>query len=101
MGFGAQDIGTFQMCFETQAAFAVITNSALVYFTMGGVFFPNVSAVITLWGFFGTILAIFKSMDLIRDVIPDVPSVVELQLQRQDHLRETIMNPKPDDPDEE
>lgn len=94
---GSQDIGTFQMCFETLAHIAVITNSALVTFTMVEVFFPNVNILYVVWTFFGIILGIFKCMEWIRDVIPDTPARVELQLERQEFLRKKIMDPKPDE----
>lgn len=95
--FGAQDIGTFQMCFEAQAAVAVVTNSGLVFYTMGTTYFPdNYPQSLIVWIFFGTQLAIFKLMEVIRVVIPNVSEKVELQLKRQDHFKSKIFELRSD-----
>jgi hypothetical protein len=98
MPFGAQDIGSFQYCFEMVAGIATFTNAALVFFTMRDVYFQeNFPQSYVMWLFFGTIGSILYIMSLVRDNTDDVPEAVSTQLERQSHLRRKIYDLTPDD----
>jgi len=99
MPHGVHDIGTFQLCFEFQATAAVITNSALVYFTMSAVHFPDDNYVLVVWAFFGTVLVILKGFEIVKIIIPNRFAKVKLQLQRQEFFQKKIMRLSPDEPE--
>ena len=89
----AQDIGTFQLCFETVAAIAVFTNSGLVFFTMSKSLLPQtVSPVIRVWLFFSIQIAIFRLMDIVKWIVPDVPFEVTLQRKREKYLISKVLD---------
>ena len=87
MPVGAQDIGSFQGCFEIVASLAVVTNCALIFFTMHEALFPNVELFYLVWIFFGTQALIWGIMGIVKYSISDVPKEVEMQLLRQDFIR--------------
>jgi len=87
---GAQSIGTFQLCFEFIAAAAVVTNAALIFFTMRDSLFPDYASDSISWLFFLTVYLLFKLMEIVRTIIPDVPDTVRIQRLRQTYFEETV-----------
>lgn len=87
---GAQSIGTFQLCFEFIAGAAVVTNAALIFYTMRDSLFPDYASDSISWLFFLTVYLLFKLMDTVRMIIPDVPYTVRIQRLRQTHFEETV-----------
>ena len=84
---GAQDIGMFQGCFEIVSSLAVVSNSALVFFTMRTQLFPDLEFSILVWLFFGTQTIIWGIMRLVEVSVADMPHSVMIQLKRQEFIR--------------
>jgi len=94
----AQDIGSFQGCFENISKAAVVTNAALIAFTMGENYFGDqVGTGLVVWFFFLLIGCIVFVMDLIALLVPDVPEEVDIQLKRQEHFVSKIADLTPDE----
>lgn len=82
---GAEDIGTWAVILQMTAVIAVVTNAAIVCFVMELV---DSSAWGSVWLFIGFQYVIFVSMAIFSYVVDDVPEDVQIQLQRQEYLRE-------------
>ena len=95
---GCQDIGTWMSIFQTMSLIAVITNSAIVCFTMQVLPFSFSGKV---WIFIGLQYFIFASMAWFEYVIDDVPFEVSLQLQRQEYICERLQDNDLDASEEE
>ena len=81
---GAEDIGSWQTIFDLVIAAAVIVNAGMIVFTMDMV--SQYSTFTQAWIFIGFQWVLFSIQALIRVSIPDVPSEVQIQLQRQEFL---------------
>ena len=112
---GAQDIGTWQDIFNFISVAAVVTNAAIICFTMdvlykdsqsdsskvyqiGGITArANFTLVGRLWIFFGFIAVLVFIQFVATYVIPDTPLEVEIQHQRQEFIVSKIVNRQPDE----
>ena len=91
--FGAQDIGSFQSCFEAVSLLAIMTNTGLVFFTNQKRYFGNdVDQKLIIWLFFGTMALIFAFVNISKQVISDVPEKVDIQLRRQDFIKAELFD---------
>lgn len=84
---GAQDIGTWLLILQMTAVIAVITNAAILCFTMGLLNFSDVGKT---WLFIGFQYVVFLSMALFAYLVDDVPPYVQIQLDRQEYLAERL-----------
>jgi len=112
---GAQDIGTWQDIFNFISVAAVVTNGAIICFTMdvlykdaqadnsriyqiGGITARgNFTLVGRLWCFFGFIAVLIFVQFVSAYLIPDTPSEVEIQHERQEFIVSKIVNLVPDE----
>ena len=93
MPFGVQDIGSFQMCFELVGGLAIVTNSALVTWTMEGGLFPDsMQSSEKIWAFWCTQVVLQAVMQLVRIYTPDTPEDVRYQRLRQKFLVSKIID---------
>ena len=85
---GTQDIGSFQNCFETVSLLAIVTNTGLVFFTNQKKYFgDDFDQKLILWLFFGTMALIFAVVNVVKQVVSEVPEMVEIQLRRQEFIK--------------
>lgn len=94
---GAEDIGTWYAILETMSSIAVLTNSAIVAFT--GTFLEGFDFAHRFIFFLLLEHGLFIFKSILGEIMPDVPDDVDLQLQRQDFIREKLLDDKPDDID--
>ena len=98
MPFGAQDIGSFQKCFEFIAFVATFTNAGLVFFTMEDAFFSeDFPHSYVMWLFFATVFTVLVCTNMLRDNLDEVPFPVATQLERQTYLRRKVVDLTPDE----
>jgi len=95
---GAQDIGTWQVVFELISTVAVITNTAIVVFTMN--IFDSYTVYFRFWLFIGAQWAIFSLQGVIRIATPDVPHEVLLQMERNSFIVSKLIDFAKDDDDD-
>lgn len=82
------------------ATLAMVSNSALVFFTMRSAFFdPSTSRVHILWMFFGTIAMIKVLTSVVHALIPDESEMVHLQLERTDFVKRRLIDLSHEDED--
>lgn len=91
---GAEDIGTWQDIIDLITAAAVITNAALIVFTMNDLL--DYTLEFKFWVFIGFQWVVFSFQYLVRCLVPDVPFDVDIFLERQ-----TVFNDKLIDMDED
>jgi hypothetical protein len=97
---GAQDIGSFQGCFELMSTLAMVSNSGLVFFTMREAFFDKDTPGKTIiWLFFGTLGMIKVLISGIHAVIPDESEMVTIQLERTDFVKRRLIDLSREDED--
>mmetsp|Transcript_32767 Transcript_32767/g.47312 ORF Transcript_32767/g.47312 Transcript_32767/m.47312 type:complete len:789 (-) Transcript_32767:186-2552(-) len=84
---GAQDIGTWETILQITAVISVITNAGILCFTMDVL---HTGGTASIWIFVSFQYFIFFSMGIFAYFVDDVPKEVEMQLLRQDHLRNLI-----------
>jgi hypothetical protein len=84
---GCQDIGTWMTIFELTANLSVITNSAIICFTMNIIEEPASTKV---WLFIIFQYMIFTAMYLFSAIIDDVPEDVNIQLEREEYIQEKV-----------
>lgn len=93
---GAQDIGTWQSIFELISTFAVITNGAVICFTM-----DVLSDYYTLFGrswiFIGFQWGLMTVQYIIAALIPDEPMEVQVQASRRAFICSKIIDGTPDE----
>lgn len=94
-----EDIGTWLNIMEIIATFSVFVNAGIVAFS--GTFAINSTWTERIWIFMGMSSALFCIKIFVAFVIPDVPLDVEIQLARQDYIKDKIINNVPDDDDSE
>jgi len=75
-----EDIGTFQLVLDMMIAAAVVTNGALIAFTMPVL--DGYSQAFRSWIFIGFMWVLFTAQYIIRVSIPDVPASVQIQTER-------------------
>jgi hypothetical protein len=97
---GAEDIGTWQTVFTIIAAMAVVTNAGLAFFTMGVFSDPSWDGW-RVWLFLSYQYVIFGLIYAFMAAVPDVPSDVETQIQRQEFIVEKIIKMAEDDDSED
>lgn len=92
---GAEDIGTWLPVFQIMSVISVITNSALVCFTMTvlGDYTPFGRA----WLFIGFQWVIFTMQFIAEAAIPDIPEEVEIQQKRNAFITSKIIDKTPDE----
>jgi len=96
---GAEDIGTWQLIFTAIAGVSVVTNAALVFFTM--TLFEDSSPENRLWYFILFQYFVFSSLYLFAVLVPDVPEDVQIQLERTEFLVDKIIDKVADEDDAE
>lgn len=84
---GCQDIGTWMTIFELTANLSVITNSAIICFTMSII---DEDASTRVWLFIIFQYMIFTGMYLFSALIDDVPEDVSIQLEREEQIKEKV-----------
>lgn len=92
---GAQDIGTWLDVFYLIAIAGVITNSALICFTMSLLW--DYSFQFRLWIFIGFQWCVLGLQYITQLIIPDIPEEVEMQIQRAEFMKEKILDKEHDD----
>jgi hypothetical protein len=85
---GAEDIGTWQTIFEILLTSAVVTNAAMIVFTMEII--QNFRTYQRFWIFIGFQWVIFSLQFLISLLVPDVPAFVDIQMKRNDFINHKI-----------
>lgn len=90
----AEDIGTWQDIMDLVIAAAVITNAALIVFTMKLV--EMYSVYTQFWIFVGFQWVVFSLQYCIRLIIPDIPMEVQIQKDRADYLNLKLIDKTPD-----
>ena len=83
---GAEDIGTWQDILQITSVASVVTNAALVVYTMD--LTNDFSDVGQLWIFIGFQYTIFVIMAIFAFLVDDMPEEVAIQLGRQQYLQE-------------
>lgn len=86
---GCQDIGTWLVILQVTACISVITNAAILCFTMGIIPFDGFNRV---WLFIGFQYTIFFIMGVFAYLVDDIPYKVQLQLQRRDYLNDRLQS---------
>jgi len=82
---GAQDIGTWMSIFQFLACAAVVTNAALICFTMD-VLWSHYEIQFRLWIFIGFQWGLFLLQYAASELINDVPHEVLIQMQRNEFI---------------
>ncbi len=86
---GAEDIGTWQDIFDLVIAAAVITNGALIVFTMPVL--NGYDDYTRFWIFVGFQWVLYITQYTIRLLIPDVPLEVTIQAERAAHYNAKLI----------
>jgi anoctamin-10/anoctamin-7 len=86
---GAQDIGTWQSIFAIISVAAVITNAALICFTM--TVLSTYSLFGRVWIFIGFQWVLISIQFITQAIIPDVPESVEVQLERTAFINDKVI----------
>lgn len=84
---GAEDIGTWMSILQLTSYAAVISNAALLCFTMSFLHFSKFGLA---WTFIGFQYFVFCSMAIFAEYVEDVPEEVQMQLDRQAHLNDLL-----------
>jgi anoctamin-10/anoctamin-7 len=92
---GAQDIGTWQSIFSIISVAAVITNAALICFTM--TVLHQYSLFGRVWIFIGFQWVLISIQYVTQAIIPDVPESVEIQLARTEFINDKVIEKVPDE----
>lgn len=95
---GAQDIGSWGAIFSVMTTICVVTNGALIAFTMEVL--KMYSDMTRMWIFIGFQWSLFCLQYLIDLVIPDEPLEVGIQKQRTEFLNAKILHKAKDDDDD-
>jgi anoctamin-10 len=96
---GAEDIGTWQTIFDIVVSASIVTNSALIVFTMQ--LLDQYTPFRQFWIFIGFQWVLFGSVYLVQSVIPDIPPEVELQIERSEYIQAKLIEKTPDEEDQE
>ena len=76
---GCEDIGTWQTVFEILSTIGVVTNAALIVFTMKVLILPGWTNYGRMWIFIGFQWILFLLQYIVSVAVPDVPEVVTIQ----------------------
>ena len=76
---GCEDIGSWQTVFEILSTIGVVTNAALIVFTMKVLILPGWTSYGRMWIFIGFQWVLFLIQFIISVAVPDVPEVVTIQ----------------------
>lgn len=87
---GAQDIGTWQDIMDLVIVAAVITNAALIVFTMKMATMYSIST--QYWLFIGFQWVVFSIQYCIRILIPDTPMEIEIQQNRNNYINSKLID---------
>lgn len=93
---GAQDIGIWQLIFQFVTGIAVVTNAALVVFTMT-VIPDSYSYNGRFWIFVGFQWFMFGVQALFAELVPDEPYEVEVQKDRMRFITSKLIDKTPDE----
>jgi len=96
MPIGADGIGRWQSVFESTAYVSVVTNAALICFTLDS-FKESMSPHGLVWLFMGFNYGISSTMRIIEALVDDIPEDVVTQLERQAYIREKVVQQAADD----
>jgi len=91
----ASSIGTWQTIFFLMATICVVTNSAIVAFTMD--ILDGSTIVVRYWVFVVFQWTCFTLQAVIMAMIPDIPEEINFQIQRTQHIRAKIIDMVPDE----
>lgn len=86
----AQDIGTWQSIFAIISVVAVITNGALISFTMDVL--SRYSDQGRVWFFIGFQWTLIGCQFIAQAVVDDVPEEVEIQIERQEFIKSIVID---------
>ena len=92
---GVEDIGTWQSIFEIMVAASVVSNSALIVFTMQ--LLSGYSFAFRFWIFVGFQWVLFACQYALASSVPDTPVEVEIQLERQDFVGRKLIAREPEE----
>ena len=103
----AQDIGTWYDVLELMSSACVLTNSGIIAFTgtlatsfppshLPGSFLSEYSTVVKVWVFVGMSLLVFLFKFVVAVLIPDEPTEVRVQLERQEHFNRKYVHNEED-----
>ena len=95
----AEDIGTWQVIFETVSFAAVLCNSALVAYT--GTYARDETWVARAWIFISMAAGILFLKEFLAFLIPDEPSDVTIQIKRQEYITGKVLDDIQDEDDDE
>jgi len=88
---GAQDIGSFQDCFQKVAFLSIPSNMGLIFFTMREFYFPpDFPTEYVVWLFFGTQALLLTLVNAIGGAMLSIPESVDLQLRRREFIEAEI-----------
>ena len=88
---GAEDIGTWHTVMEVIMTIAVITNGALIVFTMNLLPDDPFSYSNQFWTFIAFQWGVLTIQTVIRSFVPAIPYEVDLQLKRQKNINKSII----------
>lgn len=92
---GAEDIGSWQDIMTLLSIASVITNAALICFTMNVIWFLKVQGRI--WIFIGFQWTLFFFQYVMSVLVPDVPEEVDIQMQRMAFIISKVCKKEPDE----
>ena len=95
----AEDIGTWQVIFETVSTAAVLCNAALVAYT--GTYARDETWIARAWIFISMASGIFALKQFMAFIIPDEPHDVLIQLERQDYIIGKVLDDIQDEDDDD
>lgn len=93
---GAQDIGSWMGIFQIMSVLSVITNGAIICFTMT-VLNGQASPAGRVWIFIGFLIVLICIQFIVQLAIPDVPEEVEVQKKRIDFITSKLIDRSPDE----
>ena len=96
---GAQDIGVWQEIMQTIATIAILTNGALICYTMDVL--DNYTAHTRAWIYIVFMWTLGLLQQGIGFAVPDVPFEVQTQLKRQEFIVSKLIDHLPDEYEEE
>jgi anoctamin-10/anoctamin-7 len=105
MPAAASDMGTWMSVFQILSAFSIVTNGAIICFTMNVLDNPNTSEGLgwskrsVMWFFIFFQWFFFTVQVIIEKLIPDVTVQTELQMQRMDFVVSKLIDGQKDEDD--
>lgn len=93
---GAQDIGSWMGIFQLMSVLSVITNGAIICFTMT-VLNGQATSAGRVWLFIGFIIVLIVIQFIVQAIIPDEPEEVEIQKKRIQFISSKLIDRQPDE----